>query len=973
MKSAIGVAVTTYNRTALLKECLTNLVANTVGARLLVSDDSVDPAVVAANKAVCEEAGVEYHNNGRNRGIARNKNNCLRLLQDCSYIFLLDDDAYPVHKNWVFEYVAASVKTGIQHFTYNPWNTYCNSAFDSQRMLTEVNGVKLTTAYMSSGVLLFLTRDVLQTVGGMNEAFGRWGHEHVEHSYRIHNFGFTGGLGPFVSLAGDERLFFAHDFFTPSFHGSRGVHAGEEYAERERIAAQYRPLLEENKHKRLFRDFKGRAVERIPKVIHQIWIGDQRLRPAKLMQTWKDAHPDWEYRFWDDKAIADLKLLNKERYNLAPEYAGKADIARYEILQRFGGWYIDADTVCLRPIPDALTSGGLVVMPEAEGHPLLANSYIGAEPSSRYMTEMVRRIATTPLDRVRGESAWKVTGPLLYTEVVRELEGDDLVRIPSHLFVPEHHSSPKLAREQTSDVEALRSTYPKSFAYQFWGSTRKSYGKPETAKPAAPASAPQPIQAPYRAPVRLQPLAADATVSIIVPWHPTGCAHRDAAWAHLSEKWRETAPDWELVVVDSGGDSGSTAFRKAAAFRDAGFKAKGDILIFADADCWADGVFQAVKELRDGAAWCEPATTLVRLEEGPTQEFLAGRVPVESADLNPRGKSPGGGLIAMRRSVFAACPPDPRFEGWGGEDCAWAAALAGLYGDAAYISGPLWHLYHPRDYVPDHGNSRNVENTARFERYLKATGSALETASLVLEAQRAEPAAACPVIVSMTTIPKREGMLLPVLKALAAQTYRPDEVRLYHSSEWSPAVPTSVDGLRVQLCPVQDRGPITKLSAVADPAVPKDALVVTADDDIEHAPTWLETLLKGAMRHPEDVVGCSGFLLRDLLKQGQIPNGRTEGYCDIIEGFAGVVYRKRFFAEDVFDIPEWVRHEDDAWISAYLARRQVQRRVVSTPLILKDHGRDSGLHTRPEREAQLLAMAPRLFAGTKMQAWRPAW
>ena len=37
----------------------------------------------------------------------------------------------------------------------------------------------------------------------------------------------------------------------------------------------------------------------IPKIIHQIWIGP-KTAPIKLMNTWKDKHPDFEYIYCNE-------------------------------------------------------------------------------------------------------------------------------------------------------------------------------------------------------------------------------------------------------------------------------------------------------------------------------------------------------------------------------------------------------------------------------------------------------------------------------------------------------------------------------------------------------------------------------------------------------------------------------------------------------------------------------------------------
>ncbi|HCT52382.1 MAG TPA: mannosyltransferase, partial [Balneola sp.] len=44
----------------------------------------------------------------------------------------------------------------------------------------------------------------------------------------------------------------------------------------------------------------------IPKIIHQIWIGDQSKRPSEMMKTWQDMNPDWEYMLWTDDNLPQI-------------------------------------------------------------------------------------------------------------------------------------------------------------------------------------------------------------------------------------------------------------------------------------------------------------------------------------------------------------------------------------------------------------------------------------------------------------------------------------------------------------------------------------------------------------------------------------------------------------------------------------------------------------------------------------------
>lgn len=99
--------------------------------------------------------------------------------------------------------------------------------------------------------------------------------------------------------------------------------------------------------------WSGQLVE-IPRVLHQIWIGD-REPPCVWMDSWRldfvGAHKGWEHRLWDNEAVADFRervgLDNEEFYAHEEMWQCKADLLRLEILYTFGGVYVDADMVSL--------------------------------------------------------------------------------------------------------------------------------------------------------------------------------------------------------------------------------------------------------------------------------------------------------------------------------------------------------------------------------------------------------------------------------------------------------------------------------------------------------------------------------------------------------------------------------------------------------------------------------------------------
>lgn len=95
---------------------------------------------------------------------------------------------------------------------------------------------------------------------------------------------------------------------------------------------------------------------KIPKNIHFIWLGNSALPQERLdcMRTWEFHHPDWNFFYWDEELLINKfpnGLENQSVFDQALKirnYGKASDIARYEILKRYGGLYVDSDARCFR-------------------------------------------------------------------------------------------------------------------------------------------------------------------------------------------------------------------------------------------------------------------------------------------------------------------------------------------------------------------------------------------------------------------------------------------------------------------------------------------------------------------------------------------------------------------------------------------------------------------------------------------------
>lgn len=161
------------------------------------------------------------------------------------------------------------------------------------------------------------------------------------------------------------------------------------------------------------------------------------------MQTWKDMNPDWEHKVWTEANMP--KLKNQAQFDAMPELNGKADILRYEILEQQGGFNIDADSVCVKPLDEFFVENDSFTCWENEyvRTGLMACGYLGSTKNNRLMSCIIDAISKYDpafLKNAPNKSAWQTVGPMLLTRVTQEQKYIDLTVYPSWYFIPKHYT-----------------------------------------------------------------------------------------------------------------------------------------------------------------------------------------------------------------------------------------------------------------------------------------------------------------------------------------------------------------------------------------------------------------------------------------------------------------------------------------------------------------------------------------------------
>lgn len=94
--------------------------------------------------------------------------------------------------------------------------------------------------------------------------------------------------------------------------------------------------------------------QQIPKNLHMIWVGDKEMPDYVIphLNKWKNLMPDWNIRLWgnDDIRADEFPEEIIVKINESTIGAQKSDIMRYFIIEKYGGFYVDTDTIPYRSL-----------------------------------------------------------------------------------------------------------------------------------------------------------------------------------------------------------------------------------------------------------------------------------------------------------------------------------------------------------------------------------------------------------------------------------------------------------------------------------------------------------------------------------------------------------------------------------------------------------------------------------------------
>ena len=213
----------------------------------------------------------------------------------------------------------------------------------------------------------------------------------------------------------------------------------------------------------------------IPRIIHSMWIGDQSKRPTQTMNTWAVLNPSCQHIVWTEENLTEFTFANQHVIDDMAELNGKCDIMRYEILQKYGGFFVDADAECVNTLDDFFFENERFTCYEHErygideesGLPRLSSGYLAFCPQDPFLAICIAELGKVD---VVGKQAWEVVSNKFLAVLVNKYKEEYPMTIyPSWYFIPKHAIS-----QPWNDVEYKGAD--KIYAKHLWGSTFGLYG-----------------------------------------------------------------------------------------------------------------------------------------------------------------------------------------------------------------------------------------------------------------------------------------------------------------------------------------------------------------------------------------------------------------------------------------------------------------------------------------------------------------
>lgn len=181
----------------------------------------------------------------------------------------------------------------------------------------------------------------------------------------------------------------------------------------------------------------------IPKIIHQTApIDKKKWHPvwSVCQDSWKRHFPENEYKYilWNDEDLDNLVKQDYPEYwdfyeNL-PLHIIKIDFARFLILQKFGGIYVDMDMYCYENFYNNLNKNFCIIGSSLENE-IVQNSLMISNPQNNFCVFCIKKIiqnfvmCSSEIKNVNSSNIFTTNISEIISNYVKTTSGPDIISI----------------------------------------------------------------------------------------------------------------------------------------------------------------------------------------------------------------------------------------------------------------------------------------------------------------------------------------------------------------------------------------------------------------------------------------------------------------------------------------------------------------------------------------------------------------
>ena len=218
------------------------------------------------------------------------------------------------------------------------------------------------------------------------------------------------------------------------------------------------------------------------KIIQGLWIGPELsvMEQLSIASFLRNGHEYHLYVYEDVKNIPSgttikdgNEILPESRifqYKQQASYAGFSNFFRYKLVLECGGWWVDTDTICLKPFD---FEAEYVFSSEfAMGEEFINSGIFKAPVGSEVMAYAWRVCETKDPERI----VWGETGPRLMATAVRECSLERYAQSPE-VFCPISYADWHRVLEPDTDLKLT----DRSYAIHLWNERWRAAGQDKNA------------------------------------------------------------------------------------------------------------------------------------------------------------------------------------------------------------------------------------------------------------------------------------------------------------------------------------------------------------------------------------------------------------------------------------------------------------------------------------------------------------